>query len=116
VAANLAQFHNTWGFQIKLVQCKKNIEGHQFMTTTNYNACVGTDTQKIDLDAFINGTPKMDKIKKKCHFIWIGILNAYSPRKNEMQNRDGLMIVTPPRLNGHQIKQQSFRQCTEKFK
>ncbi len=86
------------------------------MTTTNYNACVGTDTQKIDLDAFINGTPKMDKIKKKCHFIWIGILNAYSPRKNEMQNRDGLMIVTPPRLNGHQIKQQSFRQCTEKFK
>jgi hypothetical protein len=81
------------------VQWKKNIEGHWFITTTNYDAGVGTfdvDSKKIDLDAFINGKCKMDKNKKKCHFIGIGILNAYSPRKIEMQNRDGLMIVTPP--------------------
>jgi hypothetical protein len=119
VATDLAQFHKIWGFQIKLVQWEKFIEGHRLITTTNYDAGVGTFevvTKKIDLYAFINGMPIMDKNKNKCHFIWIGILNAYSPRKIEMQNRDCLMIVTPPRLNGHQIKQQSFRQCTEKFK
>ena len=29
---------------------------------------------------------------------------------------DGRMIVTPPRLNGLRIKQQSFRQFTEQYK
>jgi hypothetical protein len=42
VAANLAQFYNTWGFQIKLVQWEKNIVGHWFIMRTNYYAGVGT--------------------------------------------------------------------------
>jgi hypothetical protein len=42
VAANLAQFHNTWGFQIKLIQWKKIIEGHRFTMTINYDTGVGT--------------------------------------------------------------------------
>jgi len=42
-------------------------------------------TKKIDLDGFINGTPKVDKNKKNHHFIWIGVINQYSPRKVEMQ-------------------------------
>ena len=49
VATDLAQFHKIWGFQIKLVQWKKIIVGHWFITTTNYNAGVGTfevDTKK----------------------------------------------------------------------
>jgi len=51
------------------------------------------------------------------NFIRIGVLHAKSPRKIEMQkDSDGLMIVTPPRLNGLQIKQQSFRQCMEQSK
>jgi hypothetical protein len=32
------------------------------------------------------------------------------------KDSDGLMIVTPPRLNGLRIKQQSFRQCAEQSK
>jgi len=32
------------------------------------------------------------------------------------KDSDGLMIVTPPRLNGLRIKQQSFRQCVEQTK
>ena len=51
------------------------------------------------------------------HFIRIGILDAQSPRKIELQKySDGRMIATPPRLNGFRIKQQSFRQCVEQFK
>jgi hypothetical protein len=51
------------------------------------------------------------------NFIRIGILHAKSPRKIEMQkDSDGLMIVTPPQLNGLWIKQQSFRQCVEQSK
>jgi hypothetical protein len=106
VAANLAQFHNTWGFQIILIQWKNFIEGHWFTTTINYNTGVGTFEvdKKIDLNAFINGKPKIDK--KNYHFIRIGVLNSYSPRKVEMQqNMYGIMIVTPPRLNRLRIKQ-----------
>jgi hypothetical protein len=60
------------------------IEGQRFTTTTYYNTGVGTfevDTKKIDLNAFINGTPKIDK--KNYHFIRIGVLNSFSPRKVE---------------------------------
>ena len=32
------------------------------------------------------------------------------------KDSDGLMIITPPRLNGLWIKQQSFRQCVEQSK
>ena len=39
-----------------------------------------------------------------------------SPQKNEMQKDcDGRLIVTPPRLNGLRIKQQSFRKLMEPF-
>ncbi len=71
--------------------------------------------QKIDLNAFINRTPKIDK--KNYHFIRIGVLNSYSPRKVKMQqNMYGVMIVTPPWLNRLRIKQQQFRQCMEQLK
>jgi hypothetical protein len=73
-------------------------------------------TKKIDLDGFINGTPKVDKNKMNHHFIRIGIINQYSPRKVEMQhNMYGVMIITPPRLNWLRIKQQQFRQSMEQL-
>jgi hypothetical protein len=66
------------------------------------------------LDGFINGTPIVDKNKKNHHFIRIGVINQYSPRKVEMQqNMYGVMIITPPRLIRLRIKQQQFRQSTE---
>ena len=82
VAANLAQFHPKRGFIVKIVQWKQFLEGHQF-TTSNGMGTFEVDTKKLDLKAFINGTPKI--CKEQCHFIQIGILTVDSPRKIEMQ-------------------------------
>jgi hypothetical protein len=82
VAANLAQFDPRWGFTMKMVQWKRFLEGHRF-TTSNMTGTFKVDVKKVDLNAFINGTQKNNK--KKCNFIRIGILNAFSPRKIEMQ-------------------------------
>jgi len=114
VAAHLAHFHTKWGFSIKKVKWNLFAEGHRFKTTN----CTGTfevDAKKLDLNACINGVSPNNR--EKCHFIRIGILYADSPRKIEMQKySDGRMIVTPPRLDGLRIKQQSFRQCVEQSK
>ena len=115
VAAKLAQFHPKWGFSIKILKWKLFLEGHRFLTIN----CMGTmevSSKKFDLNAYVNGT-NPTKNREKCHFIRIGVLHANSPRKIEMQkDSDGLMIVTPPRLNGLRLKQQSFRQCVEQSK
>ena len=113
VSADLADYHNVWGFRIRLKEWKMFIGGHRFTATTNLFEVA---TKKIDLDGFINGTPKDPKNRKDHHFIRIGVMNQYSPRKVEMQqNMYGVMIVTPPRLNRLRIKQQQFRQSTEQL-
>ena len=103
VAADLAHFLKRWGFSIKMIKLKLFLEGHLF-TTIN---CVGTmevNEKKVDLNAFMKGEPP--KHRERVYFIRIGVLHANSPRKIEMQkDSDGLMIVTPPRLNGLRIKQ-----------
>ena len=115
MAANLAQFHPKWGFSVKILKWKVFLEGHRFLTVD----CMGTmevSSKKLDLNAYVNGT-KPTKNREQCHFIRIGVLAVDSPRKIEMQkDSDGLMIVTPPRLNGLRIKQQSFRQCVGQSK
>jgi len=89
------------------------IGGHRFTATTNL---LEVATKKIDLDGFINEMPKVDKNKKNYHFIRIGVINQYSPRKVEMQqNMYGVMIITPQRLIRLRIKQQQFRQSTEQL-
>ena len=92
------------------------LEGYLF-STINCD-CDGTfevDRKKMDIDAFIPG--ESSNKREDIAFIRIGILHAKSPRKIEMQkDSDGLMIITPPRLNGLQIRQQSFRQCVEQSK
>ena len=113
VSADLADYHNVWGFRIRLKEWKMFIGGHRFTATTNLFEVA---TKKVDLDGFINGTRKVDKNKKNHHFIRISIINQYSPRKVEMQqNMYGVMIITPPRLIWLRIKQQQFRQSTEQL-
>ena len=111
VAANLAHFHQTRGFSIKISKWKLFLEGHRFAKTN----CMGTveiDTKKLDLNACINGVSP--KHREQVYFIWIGIINDYSPRKIEMQkDSNGRLIDTPPQLNGLRIKRQSFRNFTE---
>ena len=94
------------------------IEGHRFTTTdctATSNGAFEIDAKTMDLTAFINGVSPVHRVRS--HFIRIGVLDAQSPRKIELQKySDGKMIITPPRLNGFRIKQQSFRQCVEQFK
>jgi hypothetical protein len=92
------------------------LEGYLF-STINCD-CDGTfevDRKNMDIDAFIQG--ESSNKRKDIAFIPIGVLHAKSPRKIEMQKySDGQLIVTPPRLNGLWIKQQSLRQCVEQTK
>jgi len=87
------------------------LEGYLFSTINcDCDDTFEVDRKILDIDAFIQGESK----RKDIAFIPIGLLHAKSPRKIEMQkDSDGLMIVTPPRLNGLRIKQQSFRKCVE---
>ena len=114
VAADLALFHKRFGFSIKPMKWKVFLEGHRF-TTINCDRTFEVDDKKVDLNALMKGKPP--KHRMKVNFIRIGVLYDNSPRKIEMQkDSDGLMIVTPPRLNGLRLKQQSFRQCVEQSK
>jgi hypothetical protein len=72
------------------------------------------DTKKIILNPFLNG---VSQHREQCHFIWNGILTVKSARKIEMQKcrSDGQMISTSPRLNGLQLRQQSFCKIMDPF-
>jgi hypothetical protein len=114
VAADLAHVDKRWGFSIKMMKWRLFLEGHRF-TTINCDCTFEVDVKKVDLNAFIEG--ESPKHKEKVNFIRIGVLHAKSPRKIEMQkDSGGLMIVTPPQLNGLWIKHQSFRQSVEQSK
>jgi hypothetical protein len=67
---------------MKMVQWKRFLQGHR-STTSNVMGTFEVDVKEVDLNAFINRSQKENN--KKCNFIWIGILNAFSPRKIEMQ-------------------------------
>jgi hypothetical protein len=112
-AANLAHYHPKWGFTILVLvdRWKIFLEGHHFHTS-NGTGSFEMDTKKLDINACILGGSAKHRVK--VHIIQFGIVNDDSPRKIEMQkDRDGQMIVIPPRLNGLWIKQQSFRQLME---
>jgi len=57
VTADLAQYHNAWGFRIRLTERNNFIVGHLFTAKTNLFEVA---TKKFDLDGFINGMPKVD--------------------------------------------------------
>jgi hypothetical protein len=54
VAANLAHFHQTWGFSIKKMKWKLFLKGHQF-STSNSTGTFEVDSTKFDLNACIHG-------------------------------------------------------------
>jgi hypothetical protein len=112
VAADLAHFHKRWGFSIKTTKLRLFLDGHLF-TTINCDGTMEVDLKKIDLNAFIQG--ESAKHREDFIFIRIGVLNASSHRKIEMQKdpHDGRMIVTTPRLNGLRLQQSSFRRLIE---
>jgi len=112
VAADLAHFHKRWGFSIKIMKWKFFLEGHRF-TTINCDGTFEVDTKKMDLNAFIEGTPKINK--ERLYFLRIDILKASSHRRIDMQKdpNDGRMINTPPRLGGLHLQQTIFRRLIE---
>jgi hypothetical protein len=112
VAANLAHFHKRWGFSIKMSKWNDFLEGHWF-TTINCDGTFEVDLKKVDLSAFIKS--ESPKHREKVYFIRIGILNASSPRKIEMQKdpHDGRVITIPPRLRGLRLQQSTFRSLIE---
>jgi len=95
VAANLAHFHERWGFSIKKFKWNLFIDVHHF----SVRKCIGTfeiDSKTMDLNSFINGVSPEHRVRR--YFICIGILTVDSPRKIEMQkDSDGRMKSTPPR-------------------
>ncbi len=100
VAANLAHFHQRWGFSIKISKWKLFLEGHRFATTN----CMGMGTveivaKKLDINACINGLPP--KHRELVYFIRNGVNTYLSPEKIEEQTEDvrvGRGSGTPPTL------------------
>jgi len=105
MALDLARMDKQWGFSIMVMKWKVFLEGYLFSTINcNYDGTFEVDIKKMDIDSFIQG--ETSNKRKDIAFIPIGVLRAKPPRKIEMQkDSDGLMIVTPPRLNGLRIKQ-----------
>ena len=62
VASDLAHYHPKWDFSMKVLKLKAFFDGHWFFKSkgTATISCTSTfeiDTKKMDLYAFINGTP-----------------------------------------------------------
>ena len=89
------------------------IEGHHFYTSKG-TGLFEVDTKKLDINACILGVSAKHMVK--VHVIQIGVSTDLSPKTIEMQKDcDSRLIITPPRLNGLRIRQQSFRILMEPF-
>jgi len=82
VAANLAHVDKRLAFSIKMIKWRLFLEGHWF-TTINCVCTFEVDVKKVDLNSFIKG--ESPKHREKVNFIRIGVLEASSHRKVEMQ-------------------------------
>ena len=112
VVAGLAHY-TRFGFAMKPTAWSKFFGGHRFASD---DCEIKLDIKKIDLDAYIDGTPPSRLKQKKVYIIRIGNKTERSPNKIEEQmGQDGRLITTPPRLNGIGIKTQSFRRIVEPF-
>jgi hypothetical protein len=67
VTADLAQYHNSWGFRIRITEWNNFIGGHWFTATSNLFEVAN---KKIHLDGLINGTPKVDQEESSFHSDW----------------------------------------------
>ena len=72
------------------------------------------DQKKLDLDAYIDGTPPSQLKRRGFYVVRIGNKSEQSPNKIEEQTgRDGRLVTTPPRLRGLGIKRQSFQRIVD---
>ena len=105
VVAGLA-YYTRFGFAMKPTAWSKFLGGHRFASD---DCEIKLDIKKIDLDAYIDGTPPSRLKRKNFYVVKIGNKTERSPNKIEEQmGQDGRLITTPPRLNGIGIKTQSF--------
>ena len=80
------------------------------------DCAIAFDQKKLDLNAYINGTPPSQLKRRGFYVVRIGNKSEQSPNKIEEQtDRDGRLITTPPRLRELGIKRQSFRRIVDPF-
>ncbi len=93
VVAGLA--HYTWfGFAMKPTAWRKFLGGHQFASD---DCAMLFDQKKIDLDAYINGTPPLQLKRMKFYVVRIGNKTKQLPNKlDEQMGQDGGLITPPP--------------------
>jgi len=86
--------YTRFGFQIKADAWIKFLGGHWFVID---NCPIEFEQKKIDLDAYINGTPPSQLKRKGFYVVRIGNKSEQLPNKIEEQvGQDGRLITTPP--------------------
>ena len=112
IVAGLASY-TRFGFQIKASAWRKFLGGRRFVID---NCAIEFEQKKIDLDAYINGTPPSRLQRRKLYVVRIGNKSEQSHNKIEEQiGRDGRLIAPPPRMNLLRITQQSFRIIVDQY-
>jgi len=93
IAAGLASY-TRFGFKIKAGAWRKFLGGRRFVID---NCAIEFKQKKIDLDAYINGTPPSRLQRRKLYVVRIGNKSEQqSHNKIEEQiGRDGQLITTP---------------------
>ena len=111
--ANLAAYTKS-GFIMKPYEWGIFLGGHHFRLS---ECNIELDKKKFNIDAMINGTTASWDNRRPFYTVWIGVMSLQSPSKIELQKdtRNGLLITTPPRLNGLGIKTQSFWRIADPF-
>jgi len=85
--------HTRFGFAMKPTTWSKFLGGHWFASD---DCEIKLDSKKIDLDAYIDGTPPSRLKRKKFYIVRIGNKTERSPNKIEEQmGQDGRLIATP---------------------
>jgi hypothetical protein len=112
IVASLAHY-TRFGLAMKPTAWIKFLGGHRFASDDRE---IEIDIKKIDLDAYIDGTPPSRLKQKKLYVIRIGNKTERSPNKIEEQmGQDGRIITTPPRVNRIGIKTQSLGRIADPF-
>ncbi len=118
VVASLVHY-TQFGFAMKPAAWRKFLGGHWFASD---DCEMELYQKKIDLDAYINGTPPSQLKQRGFYVVRIGNKTEQSPNKIEEQmGQDGQLITPPSQLNGIGIKTQtpiltlcacSFERCS----
>jgi len=112
-AANLAAYTKS-GFIMKPNEWGIFLGGHHFLLS---ECNIELDKKKFDIDAMLNRTTASQDNRQPFYAVRIGVMSLQSPSKIELQKntRNGILITTPPRLNGLGIKTQSFQRIADPF-